>query len=56
MLTLSQLRFKKGDNLNLLTHRYYDEVVDPASYKGSNFVTEAVIQPKRFSALLHLYG
>ena len=54
----TQLKFKKGDNLNLLTYHYYNELVDPVSYMGSNYVTEVVIQPKRFfSALfLLLYG
>lgn len=42
-----QLKFQQGDNLNLLTYRYYDEVVNPQSYSGSNFVTDGSIQPKR---------
>lgn len=58
LILLSQLKFKEGDNLNLLTYRYYDEVVvDPVSYMGTNFITEVVIQPKRFIVhfLLLLY-
>ena len=50
----TQLKFKKGDNLNLLTYRYYNELVDPVSYMGSNYVTEVVIQPKRFFSALFL--
>ncbi|KAF8965247.1 hypothetical protein BDZ97DRAFT_797886 [Flammula alnicola] len=46
-----RLKFREGDNLNSLTYQYYDEVVDPVSYPGNNFVTDSAIQPKRHEYL-----
>ncbi|KAF8911564.1 hypothetical protein CPB84DRAFT_1842061 [Gymnopilus junonius] len=45
------LKFKLGDNLNLLTYQHYDEVVDPKLYPTSNFVTDTAVQPKRHEYL-----
>jgi len=46
-----QSKFREGDNLNLVTSRYYDERVDASSYSGNNFVTEGAIQPRRHEYL-----
>lgn len=50
-----QLKFKAGDDLNLLTYRHYDQRADSTFYSGSNFVTDGSIQPKR-SAHFPLYN
>ncbi|KIM38095.1 hypothetical protein M413DRAFT_448108 [Hebeloma cylindrosporum] len=46
-----RLKFKVGDDLNLLTFRHYDEGAESLKSSGSNFVTDGSIQPKRHEYL-----
>ena len=54
MTNVLQLKFREGDNLNLLTYCYYDERIDTPSYSGNNFVADGGIQPRR-SVYFHLF-
>ena len=47
-IVLLQVRFRQGDDLNMLVYRFYDEKPDPG-FKGDNFVSTASISPKRYA-------
>lgn len=47
-----QRHFRKGDDLNMIVHSYYNERVDPRTYPGTNYVASDGILAKRHVCLI----
>ena len=41
------MRVRKGDDLNRMVYRYYDEFVDPKTYPGENYVSNDGLLTRR---------